>query len=171
MNASSPDATRPASASALPSSGTKPPDALAKIKRRGDYVFHAYTGKPLGIKGAELRFRNLREAAKVKHVTSSQLRDGAYTVAVAANVNPDLCKLLVGHRCGLQDNYVRQPRIVAPACVAVYQLTAALRRGIAFHYGNMPLLIRNEIERLFRENVVKVGLHFDAGRRLQSAGT
>ena len=32
---------------------------------------------------------------------------------------------------------------------AQYVLARVLSKGIAFHYGNMPLLIRNEIERLF----------------------
>ncbi|WP_145926815.1 DEAD/DEAH box helicase [Amycolatopsis orientalis] len=31
-----------------------------------------------------------------------------------------------------------------------YALAAVLRRRVAFHYGNMPLIIRAEIERLFR---------------------
>ncbi len=36
-----------------------------------------------------------------------------------------------------------------------YSLGGVLQRGIAFHYGNMPLLIRKEIERLFRSNKIK----------------
>lgn len=36
-----------------------------------------------------------------------------------------------------------------------YSLAQVLSRGIAFHYGNMPLLIRTEIERLFRANKIK----------------
>lgn len=36
-----------------------------------------------------------------------------------------------------------------------YALAAALRRRVAFHYGNMPLLVRAEIERLFRAGVVR----------------
>ena len=36
-----------------------------------------------------------------------------------------------------------------------YSLGNVLRRGVAFHYGNMPLLIRTEVERLFRENKIK----------------
>ncbi|MBW8038655.1 MAG: DEAD/DEAH box helicase [Planctomycetes bacterium] len=36
-----------------------------------------------------------------------------------------------------------------------YSLGYVLRRGIAFHYGNMPLLIRTEIERLFSQNKIK----------------
>lgn len=35
-----------------------------------------------------------------------------------------------------------------------YALANTLGRGIAFHYGNMPLLIRTEIERLFKEGRV-----------------
>jgi len=36
-----------------------------------------------------------------------------------------------------------------------YVLSKVLRRKIAFHYGNMPLLIRQEIERLFKLNKIK----------------
>lgn len=95
-------------------------DALAKIQRRGPFLFVNYAGAPLAVKGAEKRFRDLRDAAKLPHVTSSMLRDGAYTAAVEANVTNNLCQLLVGHRSGLQDNYVkRRPAMVAPACEAI----------------------------------------------------
>lgn len=36
-----------------------------------------------------------------------------------------------------------------------YALATCLRRGVAFHYGNMPLLIREEIERLFSAGTIK----------------
>jgi hypothetical protein len=36
-----------------------------------------------------------------------------------------------------------------------YRLANVLRRGVAFHYGNMPLLVRTEIERLFRANKIR----------------
>jgi integrase len=94
--------------------------ALMKMERRGEWIFRSYTGAQLGIKGAEKRFRALRDAAGVPHVTSSMLRDGAYTAAVDANVTADLCKLLTGHRCGISDHYVmRKPSMVAPACDAI----------------------------------------------------
>jgi len=94
-------------------------DALKSLKARGEHLFYAYHGKPIGSKGAELRFRNLRDKAKVS-VTSSQLRDGAATVAAEANVNEPILNLLLGHRSGINDHYVkRNPRMVAPACEAV----------------------------------------------------
>ena len=36
-----------------------------------------------------------------------------------------------------------------------YDLVTALKRRIAFHYGNMPLIIKNEIERLFKVGCIK----------------
>ncbi|WP_297339179.1 DEAD/DEAH box helicase [Pseudophaeobacter sp.] len=36
-----------------------------------------------------------------------------------------------------------------------YQLAPLVERGVAFHYGNMPALIRMEIERLFRSGKIK----------------
>jgi hypothetical protein len=42
-------------------------------------------------------------------------------------------------------------RIIHPE----FRLATFLRRGVAFHYGNLPLLIRSEIERLFSENLIR----------------
>lgn len=36
-----------------------------------------------------------------------------------------------------------------------YQLVELLKRGVAFHYGNMPSLLRSEIERLFTEGKIR----------------
>lgn len=36
-----------------------------------------------------------------------------------------------------------------------FRLATFLRRGIAFHYGNMPLLLRTEVERLFSKNIIR----------------
>jgi superfamily II DNA/RNA helicase len=36
-----------------------------------------------------------------------------------------------------------------------YSLAKVLQKGIAFHYGNMPLLVREEIERLFSKGEIK----------------
>ena len=36
-----------------------------------------------------------------------------------------------------------------------YLLVDTLKQGVAFHYGNMPLLIRTEIEALFRDNILR----------------
>jgi superfamily II DNA/RNA helicase len=36
-----------------------------------------------------------------------------------------------------------------------YKLRAVLRKGVAFHYGNMPLLLRTAIEDLFREGHIR----------------
>ncbi|MDW0359791.1 DEAD/DEAH box helicase [Halomonas venusta] len=36
-----------------------------------------------------------------------------------------------------------------------FLLNKTLKRGVAFHYGNIPLLVRTEIERLFSENKIR----------------
>lgn len=36
-----------------------------------------------------------------------------------------------------------------------FQLVELVKRGVAFHYGNMPSLLRSEIERLFKEGKIK----------------
>lgn len=93
--------------------------ALRKVKRKGEYIFYTYAGRPLGTKGGEKRWGRLRERAK-STATSSQLRDGAYTACVEANVTANLCQLLMGHRSGISDHYVkRKPTMVAAACRAI----------------------------------------------------
>jgi hypothetical protein len=85
-------------------------------------IFYNYAAAPISIKGAEKRFRALRDRAELD-ATSSQLRDGAYTAAVEANVTSNLCQLLVGHRSGIADHSVkRKPTMVAPACEAIRTL-------------------------------------------------
>ncbi|HEV2294120.1 MAG TPA: tyrosine-type recombinase/integrase [Tepidisphaeraceae bacterium] len=108
--------------------------ALEKMKRRNAYIFNTYAGLPIKVSGAQRRWQRLslkaglateRDGACNKKVikcdvTASQLRDGAYTAAASANVNSEICRLLGGHRCGIQDHYVRRnPKMVAPACEAV----------------------------------------------------
>lgn len=36
-----------------------------------------------------------------------------------------------------------------------FQLVDLVRRGVAFHYGNMPTLLRSEIERLFKDGKIR----------------
>ncbi len=58
------------------------------------------------------------------------------------------------------DNQCDDPRILAliELCQKVihrkYRLIEALKYRVAFHYGNIPLLIREEVETLFREGVI-----------------
>lgn len=96
-------------------------EALDNVRRRGEFIFYSYAGSPLGVKGAEKRFRVLRERADLK-VTSSQLRDGAATAMAEANVTEKLCAILLGHRSGISDHYVkRNAKMVASACEAIYR--------------------------------------------------
>jgi integrase len=112
--------------------------ALAKIKRNSAYIFNTYAGLPIKVSGAQRRWQRLALKAGLAtsrianykgvkkpvikcQVTASQLRDGAYTAAASANVNSEICRLLGGHRCGIQDHYVRRnPKMVQPACNAVH---------------------------------------------------
>ncbi|WP_292035620.1 MULTISPECIES: DEAD/DEAH box helicase [unclassified Brevundimonas] len=50
-------------------------------------------------------------------------------------IDPDLAALADLSRKGVHEKYL---------------LASVVERGVAFHYGNMPSLLRNEIERLFR---------------------
>ncbi len=105
-------------------------DALAEVEQKCPSIFTTYLGLPIKACGAQRRFKNLAikaglavadDSGELKPtVTGSQPRDGAATAAAEANVNSDLCKILRGHACGIDDHYVkRNPKMVAPACGAV----------------------------------------------------
>jgi hypothetical protein len=53
-----------------------------------------------------------------------------------------------------EERVVRLKDLVEKTIHPRYRLNAALDAGIAFHYGNMPLLVRAEIEALFRDGVL-----------------
>lgn len=46
-------------------------------------------------------------------------------------------------------------KLVEKTIHSKYALAKVLKKGIAFHYGNMPLLIRQEIERLFSKGEIQ----------------
>ncbi len=64
---------------------------------------------------------------------------------------------LLGKRDNLDANSEIQNLIelIKKTVHPLYSLAGVLQRGVAFHYGNMPQLIRIEIERLFRANHIK----------------
>lgn len=75
-------------------------------------------------------FARLREAAGLPDdIKISDIRDGAYSAAVAGGADLTHAKLLAGHQTGMSDYYVRRnPRMVADAC-----------RAIELHYfGDSP---------------------------------
>ncbi|HEX6666529.1 MAG TPA: DEAD/DEAH box helicase [Solirubrobacterales bacterium] len=62
---------------------------------------------------------------------------------------------------GAEHEIVKDPRIgalrelIEKTIHEDYALSTVLSRGVAFHYGNMPLIVRAEIERLFREGILR----------------
>jgi len=62
----------------------------------------------------------------------------------------------LGPESDLDDEEITELRELARTSVHPrYGLDEVLRRGVAFHYGNMPLLLKSEIERLFRGEKIR----------------
>lgn len=96
-------------------------DALRKLPNQSAYVFPADRGGLMHYQTLNKRFTRLCEAAGVEGVTFSHLRDGTATAAYQAGISPETVKVLVGHRQGMTDHYVkRNPQMVRAACDAVY---------------------------------------------------
>jgi integrase len=87
-----------------------------------DFVFHKVNGQPHTDTTIRKWFWDIRKAAGVaKEVQFADIRDGAFTEAVAGDgVEFQHAQVLAGHRSGISDAYVRRaPRMVAKACGAV----------------------------------------------------
>ncbi len=102
----------------------------ASIKKRLAFIAAA-----VGDRGGTLVYCNGAAEAEDVALLISQLGDAP------KNVDHDLLELADLARKGVHRNY---------------QLAPLVERGVAFHYGNMPSLIRTEIERLFR--IGKIGI-------------
>jgi hypothetical protein len=64
---------------------------------------------------------------------------------------------VLADRVELSDNedIVALQELITKTIHPEYRLGGVLRRGVAFHYGNMPLVVRSEIERLFRDEILR----------------
>jgi integrase len=94
--------------------------ALRKLPRSSDAVFLTEAGTQADYLCIYRLFKIVRKAAETGEVQFAQIRDGAYTAAVEAGVDLNVCRLLAGHATGISDAYVkRRPAMVAVACEAV----------------------------------------------------
>jgi superfamily II DNA/RNA helicase len=94
----------------------------------------AFIAAAAGARGGTLVYCNGAAEAEEVALLISQLGDGEKTD------DKELLDLADLARKGVHKNY---------------QLAPLVERGVAFHYGNMPALIRMEIERLFRTGKIK----------------
>ena len=72
----------------------------------------------------------------------------------AEKISVELCKRLRKGPPSLDAEIIELQSLIAAAVHPDYSLIEALKFGVAFHYGNMPLAVRAEIERLFEEDKI-----------------
>jgi integrase len=93
---------------------------LQKLPRKAQPLFVTEAGTQADYLCIYRMFKTTRNAAELDIVQFSQIRDGAYTAAVEAGTDLNICRLLAGHAIGISDHYVkRRPTMVASACDAV----------------------------------------------------
>jgi replicative superfamily II helicase len=102
-----------------------------------------------------------KEANRLPYIAFS-LRDKTGGNLIYTNKPSDAEKIgkvlwdLQGKEANTQDNELLELiALVKKVINSDYDLALTLERGIGFHYGNMPLIIKNEIERLFSIGKIK----------------
>jgi len=120
--------------------------------------------KEIGVGNVTLPFPPTSAAKRLSTVAFA-LRSPTGGNLVYANGAMDAEKFAQHLSAGFRDQRVatleNEPRIaelielVRKTIHKHYLLVDTLKHGVAYHYGNMPLLIRTEIEALFRENVLQ----------------
>ena len=99
----------------------------------------AYVAAELGFAGGTLVYVNgAAEAEKIAQLIRDYIKD---TKAV-------------DDKDSTQD-LLRLSELVVKGIHPKYLLASIVRDGVAFHYGNMPALVRYEVERLFKEGKLK----------------
>lgn len=67
----------------------------------------------------------------------------------------DLCRETQQPSVSTHPRIVELIKLVQKTVHRDYSLAEALPHGVGFHYGNMPLIIRHEVESLFRDNILR----------------
>jgi hypothetical protein len=128
----------------------KPKDWQLELREHGEYV-------PLGVLRLDSKPQGLRKRLAFIAAAAGQ-RGGTLVYANGAAEAEEIAYLI--------SQLLPQSGVVEPALSELaelarvgvhrqYVLASLVERGVAFHYGNMPSLIRAEIERQFREGRLK----------------
>ncbi|MGO4319355.1 DEAD/DEAH box helicase [Agrobacterium sp. MCAB5] len=105
------------------------PDRPIGLRKRVAFIAEALTGQR---SGTLIYANGADEAEKIAFLLNQGSRRGA--------VDPELAALADLSRKGVHQDYLLAPLV---------------ERGVAFHYGNMPSLLRSEIERLFKSGKIR----------------
>lgn len=105
------------------------PDRPLGLRKRVAFVAEALTGQR---SGTLIYANGADEAEKIAFLLNQGSPRGA--------VDPELAALADLSRKGVHQDYLLAPLV---------------ERGVAFHYGNMPSLLRSEIERLFKSGKIR----------------
>lgn len=81
--------------------------------------------------------------------------NGAAEAEKVANVLADLCPEDEAETLGADAELRELSSLAASTVHGSYALVAAARKGVGFHYGNMPALLRYEIEELFKRGKLR----------------
>lgn len=105
------------------------PDRPMGLRKRVAFVAEALTGQR---SGTLIYANGADEAEKIAFLLNQSSPRGP--------VDPELAALADLSRKGVHQDYLLAPLV---------------ERGVAFHYGNMPSLLRSEIERLFKSGKIR----------------
>lgn len=118
-------------------------------------------GEPLGLGDVELdaRTTNVSKRLSLVAVALGRQHKGNLVYANRPSDAETIAKQIGEARRGEVNlsgdkEIVKLKELVEKTIHRRYRLIGALDAGVAFHYGNMPLLVRTKIEELFRDGVL-----------------
>ena len=119
--------------------------------------------KALSVGSFALAFRAVSNSKRMTAVAFSLRADSGNLVYANGQAEAEkyAMQLTDAYNEAEADSLEAHPRIIALTTLVEktihrrYRLGEALKQGVAFHYGNMPLLVRLEIESLFRQNILR----------------
>ena len=107
-----------------------------------------------------LKNRPIPDSKKLIYIVS-ELADQTGGNLIYANTPSQAEKIAIQLYTNITDSFVVTHqlldliKLVEKTIHKEYALVTTLMKGIAFHYGNMPLIVRQEVERLFKRGDIK----------------
>lgn len=115
---------------------------------------------PILIGEIELKNRPIPDSKKLIYIVA-ELADPAGGNLIYANTPSQAEKIALQLYTNLTDDYdvshdiLELIKLIEKTIHKEYALANTLKKGIAFHYGNMPLIVRQEVERLFKKGDIR----------------
>lgn len=135
---------------------------VSEVNRKKDMVHIQLLGKDslifLGISKVSFPFRGAKNEQKARFALEICNEDESVIIFADDSSSAEECAISIASAkkdFPVSDEIKDFMNFIKSEIHAEYPLISCLRKGVAFHYGNMPSIVRSGVERLFKEGKIR----------------